>query len=51
MELFTQTTDSLFTGALADEAKFRAKNMAEMFNYKIEYFRNEEIKESFLNFT
>ncbi|MFV8356999.1 group III truncated hemoglobin [Flavobacterium sp. XS1P32] len=42
MELFTQTTDSLFTGALADEAKFRAKNMAEMFNYKIEYFRNEE---------
>ena len=42
MELFTQTTDSLFTGALADEAKLRAKNMAEMFNYKIEYFRNEE---------
>ena len=42
MELFTQTTDNLFTGALADEAKFRAKNMAEMFNYKIEYFRNEE---------
>lgn len=42
MELFTQTTDSLFTGVLADEAKFRAKNMAEMFNYKIEYFRNEE---------
>jgi hypothetical protein len=26
MELFTQTTDSLFTGALADEAKFRAKH-------------------------
>jgi hemoglobin len=42
MELFTQTTDSLFAGALADEAKLRAKNMAEMFNYKIEYFRNEE---------
>ena len=42
MELFTQTTDNLFTGALADEAKLRAKNMAEMFNYKIEYFRNEE---------
>ena len=42
MDLFTQTTDSLFTGALADEAKLRAKNMAEMFNYKIEYFRNEE---------
>lgn len=42
MELFTQTTDSLFIGPLADEAKLRAKNMAEMFNYKIEYFRNEE---------
>jgi hemoglobin len=26
MEIFTQTTDSLFTGALAEEAKFRAKN-------------------------
>ena len=42
MELFTQTTDILFIGPLADEAKLRAKNMAEMFNYKIEYFRNEE---------
>jgi hemoglobin len=51
MELFTQTTDSLFTGALADEAKFRA-NMAEMFNYKIEYSETKrKIKESFLNFT
>jgi hemoglobin len=27
---------------LADEAKLRAKTMAEMFNYKIEYFRNSE---------
>jgi hemoglobin len=26
MELFTQTTDSLFAGALADEAKFRAEH-------------------------
>lgn len=42
MEIFTETTDSLFTGPLADEAKLRAKNMAEMFNYKIEYFRNVE---------
>jgi hemoglobin len=40
MEIFIQTTDSLFTGSLADEAKLRAKNMAEMFNYKIDYFRN-----------
>ena len=42
MQIFVQTTDSLFAGTLADEAKLRAKNMAEMFNYKIEYFRNEE---------
>ena len=40
MEIFTETTDNLFLGLVADEAKFRAKNMAEMFNYKIEYFRN-----------
>lgn len=42
MEIFTATTDSLFTGPLAEEAKLRAKNMAEMFHYKIDYFRNLE---------
>jgi hemoglobin len=42
MEIFTETTDSLFVGPLAEEAKLRAKNMAEMFNYKIDYFRNLE---------
>jgi hemoglobin len=42
MEIFTQTTDSLFAGPLAEEAKLRAKNMAEMFHYKIDYFRNLE---------
>lgn len=42
MEIFTATTDSLFVGPLAEEAKLRAKNMAEMFNYKIDYFRNLE---------
>lgn len=42
MEIFTKTTDSLFVGPLADEAKLRAKNMAEMFHYKIDYFRNLE---------
>ena len=40
MEIFTKTTDSLFVGLVADEAKLRAEKMAEMFNYKIEYFRN-----------
>ncbi len=42
VEIFTETTDSLFVGPLAEEAKLRAKNMAEMFNYKIDYFRNLE---------
>lgn len=41
MEIFSETVDSLFAGPLAEEAKLRAKNMAEMFNYKIEYFRHE----------
>ena len=40
MEIFTKTTDRLFVGPIADEAKLRAEKMAEMFNYKIEYFRN-----------
>lgn len=41
MELFIETTDQLFEGPLAEEAKLRAQNMAEMFNYKIEYFREK----------
>lgn len=40
MNIFTATIDSLFVGKLAEEAKVRAANMAYMFNYKIEYFRN-----------
>lgn len=40
MSIFTETTDSLFKGSIADEAKWRAEKMAEMFNYKIEYFKN-----------
>ena len=42
MEIFTETINSLFEGTLTEEAKLRAKNMAEMFFYKIEYFRNGE---------
>ena len=42
MEIFTATVDALFVGKLAEEAKLRAANMAYMFNYKIEYFRNLE---------
>lgn len=40
MEIFTATVATLFQGPIADEAKLRAKNMAEMFNYKINYFRD-----------
>ncbi|MRX40949.1 globin [Flavobacterium sp. LC2016-23] len=42
MEIFTTTVDFLFVGKLAEEAKIRAANMAYMFNYKIDYFRNAE---------
>ncbi|SDW82862.1 hemoglobin [Flavobacterium degerlachei] len=49
MQIFTTTVDVLFTGAIADEAKLRAKNMAEMFNYKINYFRDADQKGDLLN--
>ena len=49
MEIFTTTTDELFVGAIAEEAKLRAKNMAEMFNYKIDYFRNAAQNGDLLN--
>jgi hemoglobin len=49
MEIFTETVDILFTGAIAEEAKLRAKNMAEMFNYKINYFRDADQKGALLN--
>jgi len=40
LNLFTETVDSLFTGEKADEAKWRAGKMAEMFQFKIAHFRN-----------
>ena len=48
-QIFEQTIDSLFAGPLAEEAKMRAKSMADMFHYKIEYFRNEDSKGDLLN--
>lgn len=44
LQLFDTTVDELFTGGKADEAKWRANKMAEMFNYKIEYYRNNNAK-------
>ncbi|HEX8040666.1 MAG TPA: group III truncated hemoglobin [Chryseosolibacter sp.] len=36
LSLFHQTVDDLFTGALAEKAKFRAIRMSEIFRYKME---------------
>ncbi|MEO8762174.1 MAG: group III truncated hemoglobin [Bacteroidia bacterium] len=38
--LFYKTIDENFTGEKAKEAKWRAEKMAEMFQYKIQYYRN-----------
>jgi len=40
MSLFIETVNELFTGDKAEEAKWRAAKMAEMFEHKINYFRN-----------
>lgn len=37
LELFTETVDEKFEGKKAEEAKWRAVKMAEMFQYKIEH--------------
>ena len=44
ISIFSETVDNLFVGPVTEEAKLRAEKMAEMFNYKIEYFRNENQK-------
>jgi len=38
MELFTTTVDEHFTGEIAEEAKWRGKKMAELFEIKIEHY-------------
>ena len=44
MELFTKTVDDLFTGEKADDAKWRAGKLAEMFESKIEYYKDKPFK-------
>ena len=44
MLLFNQTLDELFTGEKADEAKWRAAKMAEIFESKIEYYQDTIFK-------
>ncbi|TPE44067.1 group III truncated hemoglobin [Pontibacter mangrovi] len=39
ISIFFTTIDELFTGAKAEEAKWRARKMADMFSSKIEYYK------------
>jgi hemoglobin len=40
VKLFTETVDELFTGEKANEAKWRAGKIAEMFEMKVHHFQN-----------
>ena len=40
LALFSQTLEEHFSGKTADEALWRANKMAEMFQYKLQAFRN-----------
>lgn len=40
LKLFYETIDSLFTGDIAEEAKWRAERMADMFQYKLDFIKN-----------
>ncbi|MEO8111939.1 MAG: group III truncated hemoglobin [Ginsengibacter sp.] len=44
MELFTKTIDELFIGEKANDAKWRAGKMAELFESKIAYYKNRPFK-------
>ncbi|MBS1647518.1 MAG: group III truncated hemoglobin [Bacteroidetes bacterium] len=44
LKLFFATVDELFTGEKAHEAKWRSNKMAEMFYYKITYYRSNPDK-------
>lgn len=42
ISLFISTVNKLFNGAKADEAVHRATNMAKMFQYKIDYLKDNK---------
>jgi len=42
VSLFTETIDELFEGLVAEEAKSRAKKMAEIFTYKLDYLQKNK---------
>lgn len=43
-ELFYATIDEHYSGEIADEAKWRANKMAEMFLMKLDYYKKRELK-------
>lgn len=47
MALFTETLEELFVGAKAEEARWRAGKMAEMFEYKIKSIRENGFQSLF----
>lgn len=44
LSLFSETLNELFTGEKAKEAIWRADKMAQMFEYKIEHYKNNPMK-------
>ncbi|MEJ7826797.1 MAG: group III truncated hemoglobin [Segetibacter sp.] len=44
LTLFTETINDLFSGEKADEALWRANKMAQMYEMKIEHYRNQQFK-------
>ena len=44
LRLWHGTLDEFFVGEKAEEAKWRGSRMAEMFMYKIDYYRNNNAK-------
>lgn len=44
LELFNQTLDEAFIGEKAEEAKWRAEKMAQMFMIKLDYFKEHRIR-------
>lgn len=44
MKLFVETIDTYFIGEKAERAKWQGDRMAEMFLYKIEYYRHNTAK-------
>lgn len=44
VKIFNQVVDGLFKGEIANEAKWRANKMAEMFLSKIQYYQSQNIQ-------